>query len=160
LLFVLLSCAFGCGDASPAGPEVHFDACQDVILVPDASITDAQLAGVRAGTALWNERARTRLTLDTAVAAPALAIRFQRAAAPFHGFYDAQTATVFINEDLKDAAQAVVIAHEIGHAFSLAHVSQRPSVMSAGNLETEPTAEDVETLASLWGPCAPAAISE
>lgn len=157
---MLLLCAIGCGDASPSGPEVHFDACRDLILVPDATVTDGQRAGLRAGIALWNERARTRLSLEATSASPELAIRFQRAAAPFHGYYDAQTATAFINEDLRGAAQAIVIAHEIGHAFALAHVSQRPSVMTSGNLDTEPTAEDVETLAVLWGPCPPAAASE
>jgi Zn-dependent peptidase ImmA (M78 family) len=129
-------------------------------VVPDATVTDGQRAGIRSGIALWNERARTRLTLESMTAMPELAIQFQRAAAPFHGYYDAQRATVFINEDLRDAAQSIVIAHEIGHAFALAHVSQRPSVMASGNLDTEPTAEDVETLAGLWGPCAPADGSE
>ena len=159
-LFVLLLCAIGCGDASPSGPEIHFDACHDVIVVPDETVSEGQRAGIRSGIALWNDRARTRLTLEAADGVPEIAIRFQRAAAPFHGYYDAQTATVFINDDLRDAAQAIVIAHEIGHAFALAHVSQRPSVMASGNLDTEPTAEDVETLAAMWGTCEPAATSE
>jgi hypothetical protein len=160
LLYVPLLCAVGCGDVSPSGPEIRFDACQDLVVVPDPAVTDGQRAGIRSGIALWNDRARTRLTLEAPTATPELAIRFQRAAAPFHGYYDAQRATVFINEDLRDAAQAIVIAHEIGHAFALAHVNQRPSVMTSGNLDTEPTAEDVDELAALWGACAPAGASE
>jgi hypothetical protein len=160
LLSVLLLCAVGCGDAPPSGPEIHFDACQDLVLVPDAEVTDAQLAGIRAGTALWNDRAGTRLSMTGAEAAQRLPIKFQRAAAPFHGFYDAPSATVFINQDLRDAQQAVVIAHEIGHAFSLSHVGGR-SVMAAGNLDVEPTVEDVQALATVWGACAaPAFTSE
>jgi hypothetical protein len=154
LLSVLWLCAAGCGEPPPAGPALHFDACQALVLVPDAGASDAQLAGIRAGTTLWNDRAGTRLSLGAADAAPRIAIKFQRAAAPFHGFYDGPTATVFINEDLKGAEQAIVIAHEIGHAFALEHVHRR-SVMAAGNLDVEPTPEDVQALASLWGACAP-----
>jgi hypothetical protein len=154
LFSVLLLCAGGCGEPAASGPALHFDACQDLVLVPDPGASDEQLAGIRAGTTLWNDSAATRLSLGGPDAAPRIAIKFQRAAAPFHGFYDGPTATVFINQDLKDAQQAVVIAHEIGHAFALEHVGRR-SVMAAGNLDVGPTPEDVQTLASLWGACAP-----
>jgi hypothetical protein len=158
-LFPLFVCAIGCGEAPPSGPELHFDACQELIVVPDTTVTDDQLAGIRAGTALWNDRAHTRLSLEPSFAAPEIAIRFQRAAEPFHGYYDGATATVFINSDLRGSAQAIVIAHEIGHAFALVHAGRGPSVMTAGNLDTEPTAEDVAALASLWGACAPAGVT-
>jgi hypothetical protein len=154
LVSVLLLCAVGCGEPPPAGPEINFDACQDLVLAPDVGVTDAQLAGIRAGISLWNDRAGTRLSLSGAESLPRLAIKFQQAAAPFHGLYDGARATVFINQDLRDAQQAIVIAHEIGHAFSLEHVGRR-SVMAPGNLDVEPTADDVEALASVWGACAP-----
>ena len=62
---------------------------------------------------------------------------------------------MFINTDLSGGAQAVTIAHEIGHAFGLAHVpsGERASVMNPGNLNVEPNAADVATLALRWGGC-------
>ena len=62
---------------------------------------------------------------------------------------------MFINTDLAGAPLAVTIAHEIGHAFGLVHVpaDQRTSVMNPNNLVVEPTAEDVDTLATRWGGC-------
>ena len=56
---------------------------------------------------------------------------------------------------LGGSAQAVTIAHEIGHAFGLAHVpaGERASVMNPGNLNIEPNADDAATLALRWGAC-------
>jgi hypothetical protein len=149
--------AQGCGDggAWPAGEYVEFDACGPVALVLDGSVTAAQAAGVGAAIALWNDRAGTRLTLTADQGGPALPIHFQTAAPPFHGFYDAPSGQVFINNDLSGSPLAITIAHEIGHAFALVHVSsdQRSSVMNPNNLVTEPTAEDIDTLAMRWGAC-------
>ena len=54
-----------------------------------------------------------------------------------------------------DRQRAVTIAHEIGHAFGLLHVSvdDDASVMNDGNLVTEPNGFDVDALRSLWGAC-------
>lgn len=64
------------------------------------------------------------------------------------GFYD--NGIVTINRDLDDDRAAITIAHELGHAFGLVHVSDRPSVMNPGNLTIAPTAEDRASIA----PCA------
>jgi hypothetical protein len=86
-----------------------------------------------------------------------LPVHFQRAGAPFHGFYDDRNVQIFINQDLDDHARAVAIAHEVGHAFGLVHVApgERPSLMNSGNITIDPNSGDVATLAARWGNCAP-----
>ena len=153
--------AAGCGDGGldESGPPVLYDPCGPVALVTDPGLTDAQSAGLAAGLALWNARANTRLAIGGAgaddPAAGGLPIHFQDAAPPFHGLYDAPRGQVFINTDLSGEALAVTIAHEVGHAFGLVHISadQRSSVMNPNNLVVEPTPEDVDTLAMRWGVC-------
>jgi hypothetical protein len=148
--------AAGCdGNAVSSGDDIAFDACAALPLVTDAGLTDAQAAGIDAAIALWNERAGTHLARAADQGVPGLPIHFQAAAPPFHGLYDAPSGQVFINTDLRGAALAITIAHEIGHAFGLAHVpaGQRTSVMNPNNLVVEPTGEDVDTLAMRWGVC-------
>lgn len=153
---LLLFLAVGCGDGDlENGDPVLFDACAPLPLVADADVTDAQASGIRAAIALWNERAGTRLTLAVDRGEPGLPIRFQAAAPPFHGLYDAPNGQVFINTDLAGQPLAITIAHEVGHAFGLSHVpaGQYASVMNPNNLFVEPTAEDIDTLAMRWGVC-------
>jgi hypothetical protein len=158
----LLACAIGCGDgaSTTSGDDIAFDACAPLPLIADTGLSDLQSAGIAGAIALWNDRAGTRLTLaaDANTAGPAasgLPIHFQNAGPPFHGLYDAPTGQVFINNDLSGAPLAITITHEIGHAFGLAHIpaDQRASVMNPNNLVVEPTAEDVDTLATRWGGC-------
>jgi hypothetical protein len=153
----MLGC--GAGADTPTGPIVTFDACAPLVLVPDATATDAELAGIASALALWNTTAGTQL--DTSTTPPdgvsAVPIHFQAAAAPMHGLYDPQAVAIFINEDLSSlpSEMAITIAHEVGHTFGLVHIpeSTRPSVMNPGNLSVTPNAADVATLAGIWGSC-------
>ena len=84
-------------------------------------------------------------------------IVFRPASGAFYGFYDDTTATVYVNVDLADRAQrAIVIAHELGHALGLVHVSPstRASVMNPGNVTIAPDDGDRAALAAIWGSCA------
>ena len=83
-------------------------------------------------------------------------IEFADAAAAFHGVYDPATDRVLINRDLTDPTTlAIVVAHELGHAFGLVHVSPaaRLSLMNPGNLATTPTDADQQAVEALWGRC-------
>lgn len=163
---------------------VRVNPCEPAALILDADANAEQEAGARAAAELWNRGAGARLTVaraspdqraDAGVgsdagsdlgshdgaaaspsAAPALPVHFRQAAAPSHGYFDPTTGQVLINLALKSHELTVVLAHEVGHAFGLTHVSGRPSVMASGNLDVEPTDGDVAELVKLWGACTPA----
>jgi hypothetical protein len=137
-----------------------FDACAPLALIADPGVSPEQSAGIVAGMSLWNAAAGTRLMFASGggaadASATGLPIHFQAAAPPFHGLYDAPRGQVFVNTDLSGELLAITVCHEIGHAFGLVHVpaDQRSSVMNPNNLNVEPTAEDVDTLAMRWGVC-------
>lgn len=155
----LLALVYGCAQPTSSGPAVVFDACQALSLAPSAGATEEETAGLRAAAALWNDAAHAHLTVVDEAAAPSgvalLPVRFQAAAALSHGFYDAPSGQVFINTDLQQPSLAIAIAHEVGHAFGLVHVSPdlRESIMNPGNLDLAPTPDDVGALTILWGRC-------
>jgi hypothetical protein len=183
LALLLLPFAAGCADDSTGAFEaaVRVDPCEPAVLALDPDATAEQETGVRAAMELWNRGAAARLSLTRAApgqvvndapdassvshdgaAAPSpgstvLPIRFRRAAAPSHGYFNPETGEILINLDLTSQPMVVAIAHEVGHAFGLVHVSGRPSVMTSGNLSITPTEGDVAELAKLWGACPPAA---
>jgi predicted Zn-dependent protease len=110
----------------------------------------AQLDGMAAGQALWQARGAQGLGLR---AGATLEVRFRDAAFAYHGLYDDEEGVIYINTSLTEPSLEIVIAHELGHAFGLFHVTDRPSVMSPGNLTTPPTDRDQRALAELWGTC-------
>lgn len=153
---LLLLLAAGCGGASPSesSAAIRFNPCEPLALVLDVSATPDETSGALAAIGLWNAAAGARLSAGAPdPAGTALPVTFQAAAAPSHGFYDPTGGEVFVNRDLAGRPLLVTIAHEVGHAFGLVHVTGRPSVMNAGNLDVEPNADDVTTLATLWGSC-------
>jgi hypothetical protein len=129
--------------------ELTHDACAPLALVSTTASTE-QLEGLAAAQALWRDRGAPSLGLR---AGATLEVRFEDAAPAFHGLYDDTTGLIYINTDLREPALAIVVAHELGHAFGLLHVTDRESLMNPGNLATPPTAEDQLALAALWGAC-------
>lgn len=141
----------GCGPPLDDDIDQVFDPCTSQ---PDLSLVDAeQASAIASGLSLWpglnaknaQSEAETRI-----------AIRFQTAGPMFHGVYDDERGIVFINSRLEGVPLHITIAHELGHAFGLSHVSvaKRRSVMNPDNLVTEPTSVDEEMLRELWGDCA------
>ena len=111
---------------------------------PCAFDVDAEIAGVGDALAMWG--------LAAAPGADRIELVFEDAAAAFHGHYDDEHGIVYVNARITDPhARAVVIAHELGHAFGLPHLDDRTSVMNRGNFAIEPTTDDRALIAS----CAP-----
>ncbi len=170
---IALSHLVGCADESANGPGLTFDACAPLGIGIGPALTAEQLQGVTDALAMWNRAAGTALgsvtgpgdTADTSVlasTAPMVPLTFQVAAPPFHGLYDNRAGRIFVNEDLTDVGPLhITIAHEIGHAFGLSHVSAsvRPSLMNSGNTTIGITPDDVDALAAIWGRCTPAAVA-
>lgn len=113
--------------------------------------TEVQRTGMTDAEALWRDRGAPSIGLraDTTVH-----VVFEEAAAAFHGLYDDTSGIIYINTEITDPkVLSIVIAHEVGHAFGLPHVTGRPSVMNPGNLTITPNAEDQAALEALWGNC-------
>jgi len=136
-----------------------FDPCGAVLIEPAADVTASEGASIDDALALWNaELAVTASRTTSAVirpTPPVLAVRFEDAAPVFHGIYLDDIGEVVINRGIMDPGiRAVVVAHELGHAFGLLHVEDRDSVMNPGNLAVVPNADDAAALFALWPSCA------
>jgi len=170
---VLAACS-----ADPAASHVARDPCAALTVTP-VDATPVELDGIASAFTLWRDRGVSAFddpsadpTASTDAPAPgtpppatpaasdegaaAIAIRFDDAAQAFHGVYDPPSATITINRAITDrTVLAIVVAHELGHVFGLAHVAaaSRASLMNPGNLVTPPTDADQRTLEALWGTC-------
>jgi hypothetical protein len=137
ILCVLAGCAASSTD--DAQFAITFDPCSVTITTatPNAAIADAL--------ALWQ-------IADDPAGTP-IELRFEDASLAFYGFYDDQNGVVYINNKLTNPhLLAIVIAHELGHAFGLRHVDGRPSVMNAHNTTLVPNAEDLALTSSCARP--------
>jgi hypothetical protein len=151
----MLAALAACGGApSPESVSAH-DACAPLTITA-ASATPAEQAGIAGALAAWRDHGVSAFDAAPGPAPDAIEIRFDDAAATFHGIFDPGTDQIAINRDLTDPATlGIVIAHELGHAFGLVHVSPtaRLSLMNPGNLVTPPTDADQRAVEALWGSC-------
>lgn len=159
-LCAVASWGVGCAPPAPTVIETVFDPCAPLIVDVDADSTAAEAASVAAGAAMWRAAVAARVDVASAdnvdVDAPRVPVRFDPAGAAFHGYYDDVDGVVFINDAINDDdVRAVTVAHELGHAFGLLHVSERerPSVMNDGNTTVGINDGDRDAIAALWGRC-------
>lgn len=127
--------------------------------------SDGQRAGIEGALALWRTHGVGTVSMvegipaSAGVASGVIELRFESAAPQFYGLYDDETSVMYVNTAVADPGpMAVVIAHELGHAFGLPHIpaAVRRSLMNPGNFETPPTDEDLAEIEALWGRCAEA----
>lgn len=136
--------------------DITYDPCEVIVVEPAPDTLAAELTSIDDALAMWNSLGATRLTRQGRPDDQRVPISFESAAPAFFGLYQDEVGDVIINRELSDRyARAVTIAHELGHALGLPHVSTDPgnSVMRAGNLKTPPTVDDALALEALWGPC-------
>ena len=156
-MLAALAALAACSADSPESYGARSPCAALALTVTGASV--AQRDGIAGAIALWHDRGVSAFD-DAAGGAPeaaadALEIRFDAAAATFHGIYEPAAGRVLINRDLDAATLGIVIAHELGHVFGLVHVSPdaRRSLMNPGNLSTPPTDDDQRALEARWGTC-------
>jgi len=129
------------GESTP--PPPIYDACNPLAVTGDDAATIASAA------ALWNDVGVAEMGVPGGVSIPLV---FESGVSPEDfGLYAGSA--IFMNDDLAAAQRSIVLAHELGHAIGLLHVTDRPSVMNPGNLRIAPNADDYAAVVALWGAC-------
>lgn len=136
-----------CGGTADSTIEITHDPCAGVALA--GGTTEVQQAGIAGALALWTGGG-VRLSGDGAE----IPVLFEPASQAFRGVYDDELGIIRINDAIEDLDPlSIVIAHELGHAFGLVHVTDRPSLMNPSNVTQPPTDEDRLAVQALWGAC-------
>jgi hypothetical protein len=142
LRILLLAVVAACGPSDPMTIAHTFDPCT---LSYTTTATDDQRTSIDQAIAMWNAH--------VVAGAPAVAIEFEAAAPLDYGFYDDQASTIYVNTSLDGSKRTITLAHELGHAFGLFHVTGYDSVMNPGNETIAPNARDAIAVQALWGVC-------
>lgn len=137
--------------------ETMFDPCSSLTIAVTSDYPE-DLTAVEDAMAAW---ARVVPANDVTVTseppvAGMLSVRFIPGQRAMRGGYFDAVGVVDISRDmLAPETYPIAVAHELGHAFGLLHVSgsARPSVMNVGNTTIEPTAEDAAAVIALWASC-------
>jgi hypothetical protein len=148
---VLLFALAGCDASSESVVVRTLDPCTPISINARTASAE-QIASVDRGIALWHHVGMIGLRHDSGTD---IEVVFREAPDAFYGYYDDDAAIVYVNESLATEEAAVTIAHELGHAFGLAHVpaAKRASVMNTANVTITPTAADASEVVALWGDC-------
>lgn len=143
----------------PSGPPsyVALDPCAGLAIISHAT-TEMERDGIVDALALWRARGVAAFDVATRESVPGavIEVRFEDAGSVFRGVYDPEAGHVVINREIADrTTMAIVIAHELGHVFGLAHIAAttRVSLMNPGNVATPPTDGDQRELEAMWGTC-------
>ncbi|HEV7556491.1 MAG TPA: hypothetical protein VGO00_13590 [Kofleriaceae bacterium] len=146
----MIAVVSACSSSAPDDVRT-FDACAPVRLDVDTP-TDARLAGIDTAIAAWQALGVTTFSRD-AVTDETIAIQFADASPAEYGLFEGNA--IAINVELAGDELAITIAHELGHAVGLVHIDPavRSSVMNPGNLVVDPTSDDRDAIAALWGSC-------
>jgi hypothetical protein len=151
--------ASACGSLPGVASPVVFDACRPTTIVAALDASSEERAGIAEAIALWSAVGGPPLELAPAAASvPAerqvLPLAFQSAAPVSRGLYRADRGDILINRELVDPrARAITVAHELGHAFGLAHESARRSLMNPGNLVVPPGEIEARLIRERRGSC-------
>ena len=134
--------------------DMLFDPCVPLVLEAHG-VSDEELAIVEAAIDLWQDVFAIETTVEDVAGARRMRVLF-RDDVWYYGRFDDTRARLEVATWIEDPdTMAIVLAHELGHAFNLYHVdeSERLSVMNPGNVDVPPTPADGEELAGLWGEC-------
>jgi hypothetical protein len=150
LVWVLGACSGG------DGVEVTYDPCSPLTLVPDALASVPERARVQEAIEHWGAVIGIQADVgDWPADRPGLPVTFESGDTFYRAIYWDSIGEIAINRDKIDPDdQGIALAHELGHAFGLLHVDDRPSVMNTGNLDVPPTADDGAAVAARWPACA------
>jgi len=141
-----------CSGGGDSTIDITHDPCGGVTL-DGGGANASQRAGIDGAVELWADRG----VLLTGAAPATIGIVFESASGAFRGVYDDERGIILVNSGIEEIVPlSIVIAHELGHAFGLEHVSDRPSVMNPANLTLAPTDDDRTAIEELWGQCEPA----
>jgi len=133
--------------------DIVYDPCAGLVVASDDS-NDAEAASIDEAVLLWNAVAKTELLREDRADLPRIDVRFEDGPSAVRGAYEDELGSIVVNRRLTDSwARSITVAHELGHAFGLLHVTGTASLMNPGNIAIGPTDDDASRLHALWPSC-------
>lgn len=156
IALVLLSSGCLAGD----NIDTTFDPCSPLTIVARFDTLDDELQSVDAAIASWTQVLPTRISLARDEEnSEGLKIAFESGDSFYRAIYFDRRGEILINRGaLTLEEMPLAIAHELGHAFGLLHVSaeERLSVMNVGNIDVVPNRDDASSVSAVWDACSAA----